>query len=95
MVAFLLLLYMGSAPEDRLRAATVILVFFIFPRLFLFDPRPVSLSAPGFITVFLLRSFLFLSSCLIVPWTLLHAHGSEQSRRVTEEIAPLPKIVPA
>jgi hypothetical protein len=52
MVAFLLLLYMGSAPEDRLRAATVVLVFFICPRLFLFDPRPVSLSAPGFITVF-------------------------------------------
>jgi hypothetical protein len=58
MVAFLLLLYMGSAPEDRLRAATVILVFFIFPRLFLFDPRAVSLSAPGFITVFSVPVFL-------------------------------------
>jgi hypothetical protein len=58
MVAFLLLLYMGSAPEDRLRAATVVLVFFICPRLFLFDPRPVSLSAPGFITVFSVPVFL-------------------------------------
>src|SRR5688500_20348324 len=39
MVAFSLLLYMGSSPEDRLRAATVIFVFFIWPRLFLFDLR--------------------------------------------------------
>jgi hypothetical protein len=61
MVAFLLLLYMGSAPEDRLRAAAVVLVFFICPRLFLFDPRPVSLSAPGFITVFSVPAFLPIS----------------------------------
>ena len=58
MVAFLLLLYIGSAPEDRLRAAAVILVFFICPRLFLFDPCPVSLPAPGFITVFSVPVFL-------------------------------------
>jgi hypothetical protein len=69
---------MGSAPEDRLRAATVILVFFICPRLFLFDPHArFHCLHPA-----LLLSFLFLSSCLIPPWTLLHAHGSDQSRRV-------------
>jgi hypothetical protein len=60
---------MGSAPEDQLRAATVILVFFICPRLFLFDLRSVSLL-----------TFLFLPSFLIAPWTLSHAHGSEQSQ---------------
>jgi hypothetical protein len=47
----------------------VVLVFFICPRLFLFDLRSVSLL-----------TFLFLPSFLIAPWTLSHAHGSEQSQ---------------